>query len=65
MASVRTQLWFGNNQAVQAANFYAEQELSGDYTSLANQRVCQAMLQMGRIEFAELQAADEAPDHAP
>ncbi len=24
MASVRTRLWFGNDKAVEAANFYAE-----------------------------------------
>ena len=153
MASVRTHLWFGNNKAVEAANFYAEhipnsaltrvftartepsspvaevveftvaghevvglnagpefhlneafsfylrvdgqdevdqyweiltshggepgpcgwckdkfgvswqviprelEELSGDYTTAANQRVCQAMLKMGKIDVAELQAA--------
>ncbi|MBM0123293.1 VOC family protein [Pimelobacter simplex] len=33
------------------------EELSGDYTSEANQRVCRAMLTMGKIEVAELQAA--------
>ena len=33
------------------------EELSGDYTTEANQRVCQAMLKMGRIDVAELQAA--------
>lgn len=35
----------------------ALEELSGDYTTEANQRVCQAMLKMGRIDVAELQAA--------
>lgn len=35
----------------------ALEELSGDYTTEANQRVCQAMLKMGKIEVAELQAA--------
>lgn len=33
------------------------EELSGDYTSEANQRVCQAMLTMGKIDVAALQAA--------
>ena len=33
------------------------EELSGDYTTEANQRVCQAMLKMGKIDVAELQAA--------
>jgi len=33
------------------------EELSGDYTTAANQRVCQAMLKMGKIDVAELQAA--------
>lgn len=31
--------------------------LSGDYSTEANQRVCQAMLKMGKIGVAELQAA--------
>jgi predicted 3-demethylubiquinone-9 3-methyltransferase (glyoxalase superfamily) len=33
------------------------EQLSGDYTTAANQRVCQAMLKMGKIDVAELQAA--------
>ncbi len=33
------------------------EELSGDYTTAVNQRVCQAMLKMGKIDVAELQAA--------
>ncbi|GAA2154094.1 putative 3-demethylubiquinone-9 3-methyltransferase (glyoxalase superfamily) [Humibacillus xanthopallidus] len=33
------------------------EELSGDYTTAANQRVCQAMLKMGKIDVAELRAA--------
>jgi predicted 3-demethylubiquinone-9 3-methyltransferase (glyoxalase superfamily) len=33
------------------------EELSGDYTTEANQRVCQAMLTMGKIDVAGLQAA--------
>jgi predicted 3-demethylubiquinone-9 3-methyltransferase (glyoxalase superfamily) len=33
------------------------EELSGDYTTEANQRVCQAMLKMGKIDVADLQAA--------
>jgi predicted 3-demethylubiquinone-9 3-methyltransferase (glyoxalase superfamily) len=33
------------------------EELSGDYSSEANQRVCQAMLTMGKIDVAALQAA--------
>ena len=33
------------------------EELSGDYTTEANQRVCQAMLKMGKIDVAELKAA--------
>jgi predicted 3-demethylubiquinone-9 3-methyltransferase (glyoxalase superfamily) len=33
------------------------EELSGDYSTEANQRVCQAMLKMGKIDVAELQAA--------
>ena len=33
------------------------EELSGDYTSAANQRVRQAMLKMGRIDVAGLRAA--------
>jgi predicted 3-demethylubiquinone-9 3-methyltransferase (glyoxalase superfamily) len=36
------------------------EELSGDYTTAANQRVCQAMLKMGKIDVAELQAAYDA-----
>lgn len=94
MVSVRTHLWFGNNKAVEAANFYAEhidhywdiltadggepapcgwckdkfgvswqvvprelEELCGDYSTATNQCVCQAMLTMGKIDVAELQAA--------
>jgi predicted 3-demethylubiquinone-9 3-methyltransferase (glyoxalase superfamily) len=156
MASVRTHLWFGNNKAVEAANFYAEhipgskvsrvitartdpdswvadvveftvagheviglnagpefhldpafsfylrvdgqdevdhywnlltadggepgacgwcsdkfgvpwqviprelEDLSGDYSTDANHRVCQAMLGMGKIDVAELQVAYDA-----
>lgn len=33
------------------------EELSGDYTTEANQRVCAAMLKMGKIDVAELQRA--------
>jgi len=33
------------------------EELSGDYSTEANLRVCQAMLKMGKIDVAELQAA--------
>ncbi|WP_148571905.1 VOC family protein [Nocardioides caldifontis] len=33
------------------------EELSGDYSTEANQRVCQAMLTMSKIDVAELQAA--------
>ena len=33
------------------------EELSGDYTTEANQRVCRAMMQMGKIDVAALQAA--------
>jgi len=33
------------------------EELSGDYSTEANQRVCQAMLAMGKIDVAALQAA--------
>ena len=33
------------------------EELSGDYSTEANQRVCQAMLRMGKIDIAELLAA--------
>ena len=33
------------------------EDLSGDYSTEANQRVCQAMLKMGKIDVAELQAA--------
>lgn len=33
------------------------EELSGDYTSEANQRVCRAMMKMGKIDVAELRAA--------
>ena len=33
------------------------EELCGDYTSEANQRACQAMLTMGKIDVAALQAA--------
>lgn len=33
------------------------EELSGDYSTAANQRVCQAMLRMGKIDVAELQRA--------
>ena len=36
------------------------EELSGDYTSPANQRVCSAMLGMGKIDVAALQAAYDA-----
>ncbi len=32
------------------------EELSGDYSTDANRRVCQAMLQMGKIDVAALQA---------
>lgn len=35
------------------------EELSGDYSTEANYRVCQAMLQMGKIDVAALQAAYE------
>lgn len=35
------------------------EDLSGDYTTEANQRVCQAMLQMGKIDVAGLRAAAE------
>ena len=35
------------------------EELSGDYTTEANQRVCQAMLKMGKIDVAALQAAHD------
>lgn len=37
------------------------EDLSGDYTTEANQRVCQAMLQMGKIDVAALQAAYDGP----
>ena len=37
----------------------ALEELSGDYTTEANQRVCQAMLKMGKIEVRELERAAE------
>ncbi len=33
------------------------EELSGDYSTEANQRVCQAMLTMGKIDVAALRAA--------
>ncbi|MCR1780982.1 VOC family protein [Nocardioides carbamazepini] len=33
------------------------EELCGDYTTPANQAACQAMLKMGKIDIAELQAA--------
>jgi predicted 3-demethylubiquinone-9 3-methyltransferase (glyoxalase superfamily) len=33
------------------------EELSGDYSTEANQRVCQAMLEMGKIDVAALRAA--------
>ena len=33
------------------------EELSGDYSTAANQRVCAAMLTMGKIDVAALQAA--------
>ena len=33
------------------------EELCGDYTTEANQRACQAMLKMGKIDVAALQAA--------
>jgi predicted 3-demethylubiquinone-9 3-methyltransferase (glyoxalase superfamily) len=33
------------------------EELSGDYSTEANQRVCRAMLTMGKIDVAALQAA--------
>ena len=36
------------------------EDLSGDYSSAANQRVCQAMMQMGKIDVAALQAAYDA-----
>lgn len=36
------------------------EDMSGDYTTAANQRVCQAMLTMGKIDVAELQAAYDA-----
>jgi predicted 3-demethylubiquinone-9 3-methyltransferase (glyoxalase superfamily) len=36
------------------------EELSGDYTTEANQRVCRAMLAMGKIDVAALQAAYDA-----
>ncbi|MDZ5622462.1 VOC family protein [Nocardioides sp. HM23] len=36
------------------------EELSGDYSTEANRRVCQAMLKMGKIDVAELQAAYDA-----
>lgn len=36
------------------------EELSGDYTTEANYRVCQAMMKMGKIDVAELQAAYDA-----
>ncbi len=35
------------------------EELSGDYTTQANLRVCEAMLAMGKIDVAGLQAAYE------
>lgn len=35
------------------------EELSGDYTTAANQRVCQAMLTMGKIDVAGLRAAHD------
>ena len=34
------------------------EELSGGYTTEANRRVCQAMLTMGKIDVAALQAAN-------
>jgi predicted 3-demethylubiquinone-9 3-methyltransferase (glyoxalase superfamily) len=33
------------------------EELSGDYSTEANQRVCEAMLKMGKIDVAQIQAA--------
>ncbi len=38
------------------------EELSGDYSTEANQRVCQAMLQMGKIEVDELRRAFEGQE---
>lgn len=38
------------------------EELSGDYSTEANQRVCQAMLGMGKIDVAALQAAHDHAD---
>ena len=35
------------------------EELSGDYTTAANQRVCLAMLTMGKIDVAGLEAAHD------
>ena len=35
------------------------EELSGDYTTEANHRVCRAMLTMGKIDVARLQAAHD------
>ena len=36
------------------------EQLCGDYTTEANQRACQAMMTMGKIDIASLQAAHEA-----
>ncbi|MGH3368174.1 MAG: VOC family protein [Nocardioidaceae bacterium] len=38
MASVRTHLWFGNNKAVEAANFYAEHIPNSAVTSVVTAR---------------------------
>jgi predicted 3-demethylubiquinone-9 3-methyltransferase (glyoxalase superfamily) len=35
------------------------EELMGDYSTPANQRVCRAMLKMGKIDVAALQAASD------
>ena len=35
------------------------EELSGDYSTEANQRVCRAMLEMGKIDVAALRAAHD------
>jgi len=35
------------------------EELSGDYYPEANQRVCRAMLEMGKIDVAALHAAHD------